>query len=439
MPSASTHHPGSSNAPPPPGGADSSTSSQASDSNGLATIPLDQLKVGHRLGFPVFGRGGVLLLGAGVQITHRFISRLRQLGILEVQLPEGAVESPREAAANANRQRAARELDEMIEFMRRSEMTMSSTVRTRHVLTAEQLSAETQRGWELHERAVHRVADISQEVLRGRQACVSAAADVVSGFLDINLDSSLLPAVARLKDTPGEYLYHHGLNVALLSMAVASQLSVRRENLLQIGIGALLMDVGMLQVPEDVRLAARELSAEERRLVQSHPLHTINALERLEAVGPLSMLICYQSHERADGSGYPKGRTADTIHPYAKLVGAADAYVAISSNRPYRGAATPYKAMETVLREAGRSLFDREVFRSLLDCLSLFPIGSYVRLSSGDMAKVIRANPGMHTRPVVLIVDDDGTAMDTELDLSRTPQIQVIEAAVIPAQFAGAA
>ncbi len=116
------------------------------------------------------------------------------------------------------------------------------------------------------------------------------------------------------------------------------------------------------------------------------------------------------------------------IHPYARVVAAADAYAAMCSNRPHRNGRSPYQAMEILLKQASRDLFDRGVIRTFLDCMSLFPVGSYVKLSNGQAAKVVHANPGLHTRPVVLLLDRDGSESDIELDLGRDDTVQVVQA-----------
>lgn len=146
------------------------------------------------------------------------------------------------------------------------------------------------------------------------------------------------------------------------------------------------------------------------------------------------MMIAYQSHERPDRSGYPKGRHRMLIHPFARIVGAADAYVALSSQRPHRDGRIPYQAMTTLLEEANRDRHDRDAVRTILDCLSLFPLGSYVNLSNGSRARVLRANPGLHTRPVVLQLNADGTDSDVEIDLSLEDDLSVAKAIPAPAK-----
>ena len=156
--------------------------------------------------------------------------------------------------------------------------------------------------------------------------------------------------------------------------------------------------------------------------------NTLDCLEKVRGLSDLSLIVAYQIHERGDGSGYPRQRHRTTIHPLARLAAIADTYAAITAHRPHRTARGPYEAMEILLRETSRDRFDRQVMRSFLDCISLFPIGSQVRLSDGQFAKVLRANPGLHTKPAVVPLQGDGTESGTELDLSCQHDVVVIQA-----------
>jgi HD-GYP domain-containing protein (c-di-GMP phosphodiesterase class II) len=393
----------------------------------LRAIALESLYVGKTLTHPVYNRNGILLLAAGMEVTHRFLGRLRQLGVCEVHVPIDSLANRYQPTAG--RIRIARELDNMVEHLRRTELTLSGNFLPRRDVPLSQLREEAERAAEHFVRSVDDVAEIASDVLRGRASTVTGASDLLTPFMELtSTDSSLLPVIAQLKNTPGEYLYQHGLNVALLAMSAAARLGVRKEVLLEIGLGALLQDVGMLRIDEAVRLAPRALTPEERMHVNEHPHYSLDLLHGIEGLGSISLLVCYQAHERADGTGYPHNRPRKQIHPYARLVAVADVYTAVASHRPYRPARSPYEAMEIVLRETSRNHYDAAVMRNFLDCLALFPIGSKVQLSSGDTARVVRANPGAYTLPVVTLQDAEGRESDTEIDLAATGYAHVVKA-----------
>jgi HD-GYP domain-containing protein (c-di-GMP phosphodiesterase class II) len=136
-------------------------------------------------------------------------------------------------------------------------------------------------------------------------------------------------------------------------------------------------------------------------------------------------LVGYQVHERFDKSGYPRNRAGLSIHPYARIVAIADAYTAMTCPRPYRPALMPFEAARQILDECSAKKFDSIYVRAFLDCLSLFPIGSYVELDDGHRARVIRANPGRHTEPLVEIKDNEWSPA-TIVDLSKQTHLKII-------------
>ena len=136
--------------------------------------------------------------------------------------------------------------------------------------------------------------------------------------------------------------------------------------------------------------------------ITKHPVIAADMLyQRMEQVPVGVRMVVYQMHERCNGSGYPRGRTGDRIHPLAKISAVADAYVALVSARPHRHAMLPYFAMKKMLEDVKAGLFDATVVRALLHTVSLFPIGSYCELNNGGVAKVIRSNGSAYDRPIV--------------------------------------
>jgi len=218
------------------------------------------------------------------------------------------------------------------------------------------------------------------------------------------------------------------VNVALISMAIGSHLGLDRERIMEIGLGGLLHDIGMLRVPSSIRQAPRELTEREWREIHRHPLHTLDMLADLRGLPQTVRFISYQAHERFNGSGYPRHRSGRQLHEYAKIVSLSDMYTAMTSKRPFRPAMPPYIAARTILTDGAAGKFDRAAVRAFLDTLSLFPIGSRVRLSDKSTARVLRANPGLHTCPVVEELAEDGLPTGRLIDLSYEDAPRVIQA-----------
>lgn len=171
-------------------------------------------------------------------------------------------------------------------------------------------------------------------------------------------------------------------------------------------------------------MASRRLDPAERIEIERHTTITLDMLERIGGVTTAMMFVGYQCHERCDGSGYPNRRKKMLLHTYGRIGAIADAYTALTHERPHRSAYTPYEAVYQLLVDGAADKFDRQILRVMLDRLSLVPIGSYVTLSTGELAKVVRPNPaGMHTKPVVALIGADGRELDETIDLGHTPEI----------------
>lgn len=383
------------------------------------------LRIGMRLTQDVLDPEGVLLLAAGAPITPEFLHLLEHRGIrlVRTRAPRPCPKSDEVGSVFTRR------LDDLeIEQMNRDAASHPIDVRHRPRLSFPSLLEEAQRGQERRAQAEQRFAEVCEGLVSGRCPSRLGLTGVVRDFANmVALDFDLLPLIVGMRQTPGEYLYKHGVNVSLLSMAMAAQLGLGREQLMDIGLGGLLADIGMLRVPTSIRLADRPLTAEERVEILYHPVSTVDYLEQIGGLPLQAKLIGYQSHERNDGSGYPRRRSGTLIHRYAKIVAIADAYSAMTGPRPYRTPITPYEAAKQILIENSRHKFDREIVRAFLDCMSMFPMGSTVELSDGRRGTVVRANPGRHTQPVIVELDADDRPTDTQIDLARHPRLKVVK------------
>jgi len=256
---------------------------------------------------------------------------------------------------------------------------------------------------------------VASLIIRQLHSCVEGDARLASLLLDHEVADK-------------NYMVTHGLNVAWLVMGTATWMGLEAEQVRDTGMGALFKDVGMLRVPDSVRMAARRLDDNERMLIEHHPIQTLDILERCGGFSQTSLIVAYQAHECCNGTGYPRGRNRMTIHPMARLTAVADIYSAVTCNRPYRNGVTPYGGMTILLDEASAGRLDPNLVRIFLDCFTLFPIGSYVGLSDGTISRVLQSNGAEHTKPVVVPLDASGSETDEEIDLSTTDRLSVVEA-----------
>jgi HD-GYP domain-containing protein (c-di-GMP phosphodiesterase class II) len=158
-------------------------------------------------------------------------------------------------------------------------------------------------------------------------------------------------------------VFTHALNVATYSLLLARRFGITDEQqLMQIGQGALLHDLGKQQIPHSITHKPGKLNDQERRIVQRHPIWGFKQLCRRTDLSWGQLMMVYQHHERCDGRGYPVGSLRSEIHEYARLCAIADVYDAAQRDRPDRRASRKEDILDYLDRQAGRG-FDEEMTR----------------------------------------------------------------------------
>lgn len=255
--------------------------------------------------------------------------------------------------------------------------------------------------------------------------------EIVSALLNNFIaDPTLLFNLLHNKSSDAEYLYYHSVNVALLSMTIATELNYSEPQIRDLCAGALLHDLGMLLVAPEIRFKTDPLSSDEHFEIKKHPavgLHCVKSAQTLPTTVRYSII---QSHEREDGSGYPYRLRGNKIHAFAKIVALADMYDALTSPRCYRNAVIPYRAIELIIGMARQGQVDGKYVKALLAWISLFPVGSSVELNDGSFAKVICANRNSFGKPIICVLTEaDGSPLCAnhrfEIDLARSTSLYV--------------
>lgn len=403
----------------------------------LRTELFHSLHDGLTLTEDIYDESGVLLLAAGSRITARFLQLLRDRGITRVRMGLAEPRPGMRAVAEVKDQTEAdglhtpqsRELDDrMASELQRPVILRPVKGWRRPRISINDLKSEAVRGVKAHEATSEAVARLCESFQAGRRGAVTEVRRSVDQFVDMAaVDYDLLPFIVALQHSKEEYLFDHCVNVALVSMAIAYQLGLDRQAITEIGLAGMLHDIGMLRVPESIRRAPRSLTDGEWREIHRHPLYTLDMFAGLRGIPLPVKFVAYQAHERIDGQGYPRGRAERQLHRYAEIVAIADVHAAMIRPRPYREAMVPYLATRRILVDGRANKYDRGLVRAYLDTVSLFPIGSRVSLSNGCAARTLRANPGLHTRPVVEEVTADGCPTGHIIDLSDHDAPRVVK------------
>ncbi|MFD1849364.1 HD-GYP domain-containing protein [Oceanobacillus bengalensis] len=223
------------------------------------------------------------------------------------------------------------------------------------------------------------------------------------------------------------YVFHHSLNVTIYTLAIGVKLNLPNQKLMELGLGALLHDIGKIFVDQDVLQKPGRLTDEEFEIIKEHAQIGYDFLRKQMDISSVVAHCALEHHERLDGSGYPRSLRGDEIHLYAKIIGIADVFDAVTSNRVYRDAMLPHEGLE-ILYSGAVNLFDKEMVEAFKKSIVVYPDGISVELSDGRKGIVARQNKHLCDRPVIRIIYDKDRQVDTpyEVDLSNVMNIMVV-------------
>jgi len=220
-----------------------------------------------------------------------------------------------------------------------------------------------------------------------------------------------------------DYLAVHQSRVAVIALRLACGLGYDGRRLRELGMATCLFDVGLWELPESVVRQADPLSPRTQDRYRSHPQLSAALVRRW---GPPSEVIVdavLQHHEREQGQGYPQGLKGAAVHPDAKIIGLADTYAALTAPPPPRLGRPAHEAIREIVRSQHR-VFDPVLIKALLAETTLFPPGTPVRLSSGEIGRVVALNHHHPLRPRIEVMTKPPAAPHT-IDLADAPFLYI--------------
>lgn len=241
-----------------------------------------------------------------------------------------------------------------------------------------------------------------------------------------------LSCLALLQKTD-EYLLEHSLNCSILMAMFARHLELDGELIEELSLAALVMDIGMANIPEDIINKKSALTKNEHDIITTHVDVGIDIVERCGDVSDVVRDIIFSHHERLDGSGYPEGKQDEDISTYVKMAAIVDSYDAMTTKRAHQKAMTATSALKSLL---GDKRYDQTLVQQFIQCMSVHPVGSLVKLSNERLAIVLKSNPRAPLQPMVATFYHvkSGHYSETKmLDLSKVSE--EIESAVRPEEF----
>ena len=201
-----------------------------------------------------------------------------------------------------------------------------------------------------------------------------------------------------------DFLAVHVIKSTVISIIIGSYLKLPAHRMIELGVAALLHEIGMVKLPPHIVQSKAELSAKERNTLMLHPAIGFEMLKSFNF--PMAInTAALEHHERENGSGYPHKLSGDKIGLYGKIIAVACSYEAITAKRPHKDARGGYEGITDLLRNEGKG-YDDSIIRALVFSLSIYPIGQFVLLSNGAKAQVVDVNPDDPRFPIVQVLNE---------------------------------
>lgn len=328
----------------------------------MRLVSIERVKPGDVLGQSILGIDGCMMLREGVTLTEKYINKLIGIGIIYLYIKDSNLEDIKP------------EDSEFIEF--KSE-------------------------------AVKSLSKVFSKLQYSNTISIKNTLSVISEMIEYLIDNKEIDSSYLLElKTFDNYTYIHSLNTCVLALFFGVQMSYSRSMLIDLGMGAMLHDIGKTRIPIEVLNKKGKLTSEEFGIIKKHPELGYKMVEGVKEISDRSRAIILEHHEKIDGKGYPFGLKGDKIHKFSKITCISDVYDALVSDRVYRKGIVANEAYEFILGGVG-SFFDFELVSVFKDNFSIYPLGACLKLSNGLEGFAVGHNKGFPDRPVVRIIYDE--------------------------------
>lgn len=346
----------------------------------IRNLRLTELKPGMMLGRDLFSHAGALLMEQGMVLTPDRIGQIHRwgMGFIPIHFKD-------EAVAAAVRKLVPGRLNE----------AQAASVR-----------AFLKHGTEIKRQTLNLTYQILDNLRERKTIDRSETRRVVTKLVQEAVSNREVLATLLAVRQADNYIFNHSLNVCILAILVGHMLEFNPKQLIVLGEAALLHDVGMTVVPEEVRNKQGPLSEEEYFQIKKHPRLSVDLIGPMMAGEADLVKAILQHHEREDGSGYPEGLEDGEITFFAKILAVVDVYDAMTQARPYRSFHAPYQTVRSLLTQINHGL-NQQVVQAFIAEMSLHPVGSVVRLNTDALGVVVRANRQAPLRPLLRMVRDE--------------------------------
>jgi len=331
----------------------------------------------------IYNDYGAVIVWEGTELNQNLINRLKDLGIELIQVFESSL------PFNRKLRESKPQKPEEVHFT------------------------------EAYEKNTDEFKTLLRDLSAGKTSSIEKTHQIVeSVYARKDQHREIIDCITQIRKVD-EYTYYHSINVSMLSMLIGKWMKLMEEDIRLLTQAGLLHDIGKCRVPTSIINKPDKLDEDEYEEMKKHSEYGYYLVQYIEGMDRRVMETILYHHERDDGSGYPMGLTGDQIPLYAKIVGVADTFDAMTANRPYRLKSSPFNVFE-LMQNGCFGYLDPVVLNAFLLNISHYYVGSKVRLSDGRIAEVVYINRQQYGKPVLKSGDD-------YLDMSVTKNLSILE------------
>lgn len=250
-----------------------------------------------------------------------------------------------------------------------------------------------------------------------------AAGLLVNGLVD-DISGAEELSIRLLSEQAGEQAALHAINVTVLAVILAKAMGVKEDGLRQIGLAAMLHDIGKVELPARMRIHEDSFSKAENALYQQHVTHGVDLARRMQLDSEIVSLIA-QHHEHLDGTGFPHSLREAQIAKYARVIAIANHYDNLCNPGNFAHAMTPHDAL-AFMYSRKKNQFDVELMMVFIKMMGIYPPGSVVQLTDERFAMVVSVNSSRPLKPRVVIYEPGVSSEDLVIvDLEKTTELGI--------------
>ncbi len=265
------------------------------------------------------------------------------------------------------------------------------------------------------------VSSIMIDVRNGEKIVINELNNVVEKVVDSILRNQYALVGLAQMQKKNSYIFEHAVSSCALMVAYANVCGYDNNEQQELGVGAILHDIGMMNIPTKILNKPGELNKSERIELRKHVEYGYNILADILGISESSLVMALQHHERWDGNGYPKRLKGKEISQIGQMVAIVDVYDAITTDKGYKKGISPSKALREMFEKSDID-FNGELIQKFIQSVGLYPFGTIVSLKNKLFGIVIDVRPIDLLHPVLRIIYDPqkgGLITPYDLDLQN--------------------